>query len=152
MAHATDSNRLQWEKSQVVDRPRQPDAWHWINGKSKELYERQVKGKWWSPDQLKVKVKDRHVSHIGRIMETELGEELFGSSRCDACIRAGFECFRYSKDGAAQVFKPGSACARCRAEAKHGCSLSKYKTRRRVTQQRGDTSMMCQLRWSQDVG
>lgn len=70
--------------------------------------------------------KRRDFSHIGRIMETELGQELQGKERCSACQANSQECWIYSQRGAQQISRPGDTCARCRVAARPGgCSLSK---------------------------
>jgi len=75
--------------------------------------------------------KRRDFGHIGRIMETELGEKLEGEGRCAACQAADEECWVYSEKGAKQVKKCGSTCARCRVAARSGgCSLSTRRRRR----------------------
>ncbi|KAK5002497.1 hypothetical protein LTR28_011341 [Elasticomyces elasticus] len=107
--------------------------WDWDTAsKSRELYTPVVSGKWWSHTDEQLQVlkpnKRRDVGHIGRIMETELGEELLGDRRCQACKDLGQECWVYSAEGARQVARPGDTCARCRVAARAGgCSYSKRK-------------------------
>jgi hypothetical protein len=76
--------------------------------------------------------KRKDWGHIGRIMETELGERLQGDRRCAVCQERDEECWVYSEKGAQQVSRPGSTCARCRVAARAGgCSLSTRRPSRR---------------------
>ena len=108
---------------QLADQPRLP--WNWqLQGKTTDGYTAVRQGKWWSS--LQTANGERNLSHIGRIMETELGEQLHGEDRCLACEEGGWECWAYSRVGAQQVHKPGDTCARCRVRARPGgCSISK---------------------------
>jgi hypothetical protein len=105
--------------------------WHWTpRGKTRESYTPTADGKWWSFNNEELEAltpnKRRDVGHIGRIMETELGEERVGDERCTACQRLDEECWVYSRKGSQQVSRPGDTCARCRLSARAGgCSLSK---------------------------
>lgn len=100
-------------------------------------------GKWWTADQEELKAmspnKRRDFGHIGRIMETELGQQLLGDKRCPACRANDQECWVYSEKGARQVSRPGDTCARCRVTARSGgCNLSKRRRRdRSVTTRSG---------------
>ncbi|KAI9640319.1 hypothetical protein NHQ30_011369 [Ciborinia camelliae] len=104
-------------------------VWSWSTIKSNGLYKPIRQGKWWylnagSWDAL-TPGKQRDYSHIARIMESELGEELLAEKKCSSCRSAGFECWVYSDRGKQQISRPGSTCARCREAAhKGGCSLS----------------------------
>ena len=94
-----------------------------------------VDGKWWSRTEEELEgmtpAKRRDFGHIGRVMETKLGEKLEEGDRCAACQAADEECWVYSEKGAKQVKKCGSTCARCRVAARSGgCSLSKRRRRR----------------------
>jgi hypothetical protein len=103
----SDNVRIKWER-----RPRNS-----IDG----LYKSTVRGKWWS--NIPARVDDR--GHIGRIMETTLGEQLTGDNRCAHCVANDFECWRYSKEGLDQVFGPVSDCARCMSNPTGGgCSVA----------------------------
>lgn len=125
-------------EAQTANQPRLP--WNWNSwGKSKAPYTPAVAGKWWSISQEELaqlksdKRSDR--GHIGRIMETELGEQLCGEARCTACSARGMECWIYSKEGSQQVAFPGDSCARCRwASYEGGCSLSKRKKCVKITE------------------
>jgi len=137
MANAKYNSLAEYQRSQFVERPHNPQAWSWSHQKSNEPYQRQVKGKWWSVDILTTAVTERSIDHIGRIMETDLGKEVIGADRCESCIRAGLECFVYTTEGAAQIAKPGSACARCRVSAKGGgCSLASHGSSSKITRKR----------------
>ncbi|GAM40308.1 hypothetical protein TCE0_038f12563 [Talaromyces pinophilus] len=72
--------QAEFEDSQRASKVRLPWVWR-VNGKTTEEYTPQIKGKWWSktPEELSSvhPNKRRDYGHIGRIMETELGEQLF---------------------------------------------------------------------------
>lgn len=69
--------------------------------------------------------KDRHsFSHLARIMETDLGKQLFGEDRCSACRQREQECWVYVDDAATQINYACGSCARCRA-GRGRCSKSK---------------------------
>ncbi|KAL3424704.1 hypothetical protein PVAG01_03985 [Phlyctema vagabunda] len=115
--------------AEIADQARVPWSWN-LRGKATTTYAPSVTGKWWSRSEDKLGAltasKRRDLSHIGRIMETELGEQVLGRQRCAACQRLNQECWRYSDKGAQQISRPGDACARCRlASRPGGCSLSK---------------------------
>lgn len=125
---------MQYDNSQVADQPRLPWAWA-TQGKTSDVYTPVERGKWWSMHQKELdsltQSKRRDFGHIGRIMETELGEQFLGEERCSACQANGKECWVYSREGAQQVKRPGDTCARCRFAARSGgCSLSKRRCRR----------------------
>lgn len=105
--------------------------WDWSSERATGLYSPIVEGKWWSAGSPAMSSRlqaQRDNSHIGRIMETELGQQLHGDERCTACIELSQECWVYSAEGLQQVSKAGSTCARCRAQARTGgCSLAKRK-------------------------
>lgn len=131
--HAPSRSRENYDRSQVADQPRLP--WEWNpRGKTTELYTHTAVGKWWFHGKKDIERlnpnKRRDISHIGRIMETELGEQLFGDNRCTACQFNKQECWVYSTEGAQQISRPGDSCARCRLSARAGgCSLSKRRKR-----------------------
>ncbi|RAQ52551.1 hypothetical protein AFGD_004862 [Aspergillus flavus] len=122
-------SREDFNKSQIADQPRLP--WNWSNlGKNREAYTPTVVGKWWyrTSFELEQLTENRrnNFGHIFRIMETELGEQRLGDARCARCKTNNQECWVYSKEGAAQVSRPGDACTRCRVISQMGgCSLSK---------------------------
>ncbi|KAF2100039.1 hypothetical protein NA57DRAFT_75542 [Rhizodiscina lignyota] len=100
------------------------------------LYTPTRRGTWWYRTEAVLnamsKSKRRRFSHIGRIMETELGEKLEGDERCTNCVTQGFECWRYSEAGVEQIPWPGAQCARCRHASQQGtylggCSLTNRK-------------------------
>jgi hypothetical protein len=68
-------------------------------------------------------------SHTGRIMETELGEKKLGEDICEKCTERNEECWMYTIEGAQQISRPGSVCARCRVSFRE-CSVSTYPNRR----------------------
>ena len=120
--------------------------WNWQpRGKTSEHYSPRLRGKWWFFEEEELarasSKKRADYGHMGRIMETELGEQLFGEDRCNACKSNRQECWRYSQLGAQQVSRPGDACARCRYVARAGgCSLSKLSKRK--TKQRPPLTTM----------
>jgi hypothetical protein len=77
----------QWgfDHSQIADQYRLPWIWS-LRGKSKESYTPVAVCKWWSHTAAELSAitpnKRRDISHIGRIMETELSEQLHGDKRC----------------------------------------------------------------------
>ncbi|EGP82477.1 uncharacterized protein MYCGRDRAFT_97547 [Zymoseptoria tritici IPO323] len=108
-------------------------------------YTCQISGKWWStlPDSSN-RLASRSgppegsttASHIGRIMETTLGEQKGDGERCTRCQRDGWECWVYSAEGKAQIFHPGDTCARCRHKPGKGpCSFSPRMRRKSVADQ-----------------
>jgi len=116
-----------FDAAQISNQPRIP--WNWTTGKTTQEYAPTVQHKWWSvsPEEWAgFSVKRKHdVGHIGRIMETDLGEMRTGTDRCTACQEENEECWVYSEKGAKQVSRPGSTCAHCRYAARRGgCSLS----------------------------
>ena len=126
-----------FDAAQLADQTRFPWAWA-PHGKTRESYAPVITGKWWSrTDQELAGMsadKRRDWGHIGRIMETELGERMDGDERCAACRERDQECWVYSKKGAQQVSRPGSTCARCRVVSRAGgCSLSTRRPNRRRT-------------------
>lgn len=127
------SRAQQFAWSQEADTVRLP--WEWRpRGRTTEPYAPQLRGKWWSFGEEELAAatpnKQRDYGHIGRIMETELGEQLHGKDRCTACQSHNEECWVYSEKGSQQVSRPGDACTRCRLVARTGgCSLSKRRKR-----------------------
>lgn len=109
--------------------PRIP--WKWSDKKTSDLYISAVKGQWWSKSQSELRQlsmeRQRYMSHIARIMETELGEELIGKDRCNNCQRQNRQCWTYSKKGKRQFTQPGVRCAACRfhdRDLQEPCSLN----------------------------
>ena len=136
---------MQFDHAQVADQARLPWAWA-TRGKTDEQYTQAVAGKWWSVGEEELEAmplnKRRDFGHIGRIMETELGQQLLGDKRCSACRANGQECWVYSPKGAQQVRRPGDTCARCRVAARAGgCSLSKRRRRDRSPPAPGPRSL-----------
>ncbi|CRG92233.1 Cell surface glycoprotein 1 [Talaromyces islandicus] len=82
--------------------------------------------KWWYSWEKENPTKSNVASHVGRIMETELGTQLFGAKRCTRCQTEGLECWVYSEYAASRVKFAGTNCARCRAHpVSYGCSFAK---------------------------
>lgn len=107
-------------------------SWNWA-GKltsSERLRRPQLDGYSWSISQSDwdrlSSGQQTALSHAGRMLETELGEELLGEARCTACRVHGRECWVYTKDAHAYgLGKAGRSCAHCRLNpSKDGCSLS----------------------------
>lgn len=127
-------NQLLFDQAQVADQPRLP--WNWSHGstKSREHYEPTAVGKWWWVWAQENRESLPLISNLGRIMETELGEQRFGANRCTRCQIEDLECWTYSQRAVHQVSNPGSACTRCRTDPKTtGCSLSKRTRKKRWT-------------------
>jgi hypothetical protein len=97
--------------AQIADQPRL-----WL-GLSRAVvnppYVPQVTGKWWSNASY---ASTSTRSHVGRIMETNLGEQLFGDKKCKRCHDLQEECWIYTTEGVSLVKKPGDRCARCRVQ------------------------------------
>lgn len=120
---------INFSAMQVADQPRIPWDWNLRRGKVNTPYEPTVVNKWWSRSNVEFdsmgKEARRKYSHIGRIMETELGERLDDNNGYTFCTSRGLECWRYSTAGALQITNPGDSCARCRMKAHvGGCSLN----------------------------
>lgn len=118
----------QWEQSQRADQPRLP--WDWSQGKTQEPYVPAILGKWWSKSQAQLDAMTpnnrQSFSHLARIMETDLGKQLFEEDRCSACRRLGQECWVYVEDAATQIKYARDSCVRCRVGPRPGgCSNSK---------------------------
>jgi hypothetical protein len=124
-------SQVEFDASQVANQPRLPWGWQ-ASGKSAAPYTPVITGKWWSQTAEQMEAlgpKRNDFGHIGRIMETELGEKLVGDARCTACRQLDQECWVYSAKGRQQVSHPGSTCARCRVAGRAGgCSLSTRKS------------------------
>lgn len=123
-------------RTQVADQPRIPWRWSTTGKKDSSPYKPIAVGKWWydywvdAQNDIKI---DPAASHIGRIMETELGVQLLGDKRCRGCQRDGKECWIYSERGRKQIRHPGSACAhrRARGPISEGCSVAKRSRNKR---------------------
>ncbi|KAE8150225.1 hypothetical protein BDV25DRAFT_154843 [Aspergillus avenaceus] len=124
-------NRTTYEaylESQSAPKKRVP--WSWLlRGKCTETYMPVMRGKWWSYTKAELAVesvtRQSNLSHIARIMETELGQQLYGDNRCRRCKESDHECWVYADAARQQISRPGSACTRCRwSPAAGGCSLS----------------------------
>ena len=86
----------------------------------------------------------RQFSHIGRIMETELGVQLDAEHACTQCKQLGEECWVYSSNGRKQIRHPGDTCARCRVIARQGgCSVS---SRRKLAKKSPGQNSLAPLR------
>ncbi len=80
-------------------------------------YQHQHPEGWWfhSTEDLSVLNKNQKSRwhHVGRIMETNLGE-YHVSDPCYQCWLNGFECHTYSAQGRISIASAGCACTRCR--------------------------------------
>lgn len=117
----------EFSKAQLADQTRLP--WDWQNTPTGEPYSPQVLDKWWSRSSDELIAMRQAIrsqfSHIGRIMETEVGEMLPKGYGCTYCLDNDLECWIYSRRGRKQVKFSSEACARCRVRPKNGgCSLS----------------------------
>jgi hypothetical protein len=121
----------------LADQPRRPWNWSTTGRKSNEPYVPQEVGKWWY-DWAMENPGNIAISHVGRIMETELGEKVPDEEKCTGCRASGQDCWIYSEKGRQQVRHPGSACGPCRAKGAlaAGCSVSK----RQQSRKRGPAS------------
>lgn len=123
--------------TQTADQPRIPWRWSTTGKKESTPYKPTAVGKWWYDFWLDSKKNPRiesAASHVGRIMETELGLQLLGGKRCNRCRAEGMECWIYSERGRKQIRHPGSACAHCRATGStpQGCSVATRSHSKRV--------------------
>jgi hypothetical protein len=127
-------NQLLFDQAQVADQPRLPWNWSHAGTKTKEHYEPTAVGKWWWVWAQENRESLPLISNLGRIMETDLGEQRFGADRCQRCQEEDLECWNYSQRAVLQVSNPGSACTRCRTEPRNtGCSLSRRRPKKRKT-------------------
>lgn len=115
-----------YHRAQIAD---QPWIFDHLGNALAPPYTPTVVGKWWSPapERLDVMARGKRQgwSHIGRIMETELGHRLDGNARCSHCQKEGNGCWVYNEEGRHQISHPGTNCARCRVSSQPGgCSLS----------------------------
>ena len=97
------------------------------HGKFAHPYYHRVPGRWWSKTQMQMQQMESRErnrwSHIGLIMETTLGEQVFGNECCNYCRERRFECWVYTEDAIGQVNSATGVCARCRVQShKGGCS------------------------------
>jgi hypothetical protein len=103
-AQLGNQNRLpwQWQIKTLVDNHYIPTA----------------TGKWWYRTAAQLEEmnsnKRRDWTHIGRIMETELGMRNHDNKRCKRCVAEDYKCWQYTSQALRQIRKPASACARCR--------------------------------------
>jgi hypothetical protein len=132
-------SRAAFELAQVAHDPLRRVAWSWNIGgkKTNNHYVHQHSDVWSYTTEEEYRNakpnRQKMLDHIGRIMETDLGERLSDNQRCNHCQAgngsSGYECWVYSSDGAKQVMYPGSICARCRWNTMK-CSLSTRKLQR----------------------
>lgn len=79
----------------------------------------QLQGRWWSKSAAQWpamgEARRAHISHVGRIMETDLGKQLLGNDRCARCIESNDQCWVYSRriEKTQIGAKFGQSCARC---------------------------------------
>lgn len=109
--------------------------------KSNRHYVQQVPGRWWSTSEADYHAIDSSarryvIDHVGRIMETALGEQRHGNNRCTKCIENNEECWVYVPGAHNRVpYAATPTCARCRWGPR-GCSF----TRRRAPARRSEGS------------
>ncbi|KAE8450526.1 hypothetical protein EG329_006257 [Mollisiaceae sp. DMI_Dod_QoI] len=131
-------SQAEFDQSERADQPRLP--WNWkLHGKTSSPYIPVILGKWWSRTQAELDAmaptRRKQYDHIGRIMETELGKQLFNQDRCSFCRQEGKECWVYTEKGAKQLVCPRDACTRCRINPhKGGCSKAKRGPRVKIPQ------------------
>lgn len=135
--HTIPPSEMAFLRTQTADQPRIPWQWSITGKKVSSPYKPIAVGKWWYDfwidSQSDPKIESA-ASHVGRIMETELGLQLLGDRRCTRCRLEGTECWIYSERGRKQVRHPGSACAHCRAMGAmaQGCSVATRSKGKRV--------------------
>ncbi|KAK2804569.1 hypothetical protein FQN51_001770 [Onygenales sp. PD_10] len=82
-----------WQCAQRADQQRR--SWEWVRAKVNSSYAPQEPYKWWSKTEedfaRRTAKAQRSCSHIGRIMEMELGQKLLGEDRCMACQAEGWK-------------------------------------------------------------
>ncbi|CRG92850.1 hypothetical protein PISL3812_09921 [Talaromyces islandicus] len=123
---------VEFDRAQLANQTRVPWLWSPTGSKTGEPYEPTAEGKWWYDWAHEFQGSPNVRSNVGRIMETELGVQLFGEDRCTGCQQSNRECWIYSEKGRQQVKNPGSACTRCRVDpATPGCSLSNRRPARK---------------------
>jgi hypothetical protein len=88
------------------------------------IYYPKADEQWWyrTPEQLNGMSRKAcyRRSHIGRIMETPLGECLADNDRWARCRSQGLQCWRYTAEARSQIKNGTSTCAQCR-EAMREC-------------------------------
>lgn len=108
-------------------------TFHRPNEVHAELRRPQLAGQWYSksPEQWE-ELSHLHkliYSHVGRIEETDLGEEV---DPCEACRKRGFKCMKYKQDHpeVEKLYKGnvrvGTSCTRCR-RYRRTCAPPGYK-------------------------
>lgn len=119
-------DREGFSRSQIADQPRLLIDWPLSGRKIDILYWSCAVDKWWYAWEKENPDKPNVSSHIGRIMETELGVQLFNDKKCTRCQNDGLECWVYSEKGVSRVKFAGTNCTRCRAlPVSYGCSHAK---------------------------
>lgn len=82
-------------------------------------YRHRVRGMWWYRGDAKFSQMSRRErikwSHIGRIMETDFGEEYEDKDRCVRCRERGYKCWGYSERAHVRVNNAPGSCTRCLA-------------------------------------
>ena len=113
--------------------------WTYTSIRSSERWRHQEAGRWYYVSDAAYAAQSTSgkavTNHIGRIMESDLGEQLIGEARCRHCKDGDRECWVYSARAFNQVKYLTPACARCRQMPRNGgCSFS---TRRRAVKRDG---------------
>lgn len=112
----------------MADQPRVLTDWPLSGRALDQNYIPTATGKWWNAWAKENSDKPKIISHVGRIMETDIGMQLFGDQRCTRCQLLDQECWIYNPEYIQRVKYAGTNCARCRAIPVHyGCSHAKRK-------------------------
>lgn len=89
-------------------------------------------GKWWYRSGAEIHALGPKLrctaSHIGRIMETTLGERKSYQDSCQSCRNHFQECWTFTWEGGQQIKNSGKSCVRCRATGRK-CCFSAYQRR-----------------------
>jgi hypothetical protein len=143
-AFSTIDNEV-FDRAQIADQPRIPINLHLSGRKLDISYSSLAVDKWWFAWRQENLDKPNISSHIGRIMETELGVQLFGEKKCTRCQNEGLECWVYSEQGVSRVKFAGTNCARCRAlPVSYGCSHATRRRNGKTTSMRRDNCVSIQ--------
>lgn len=118
--------------AQEAERARtQRIPWHWRNQATADHWVHHDTARWYGVTEaeywLRRPENKKVADHVGRIMESELGEQRIGDQRCQACQDNDHECWVYSQAARGQVKHMTPTCARCRHVLRF-CSFSTRKT------------------------
>lgn len=89
-------NENELARAQMADQSRLPIDWPKSGRKLGHDFTPIATGKWWYAWAQETSYGHAMISHVSRIMETEIGMQLFGNERCGRCQQEGLECWIYS--------------------------------------------------------